>query len=261
MALGFGGGRKTASGQEQRTASQPKTGGAAGKRSKRTKSRATVREWINSLVLALAIFFIVRLFVFQNFVIISGSMENTLLVGDFVLVNRAAIGSRVPGTDIRIPGYSEPRFGDVMVFDPHHEENMTLIKRLVGLPGDTLEMRDNELYRNGVAEDEPYVITTDDAAGFSPAMLWQQPYLLGGPREDYRPTRATWGPIVIPEGYYFMLGDNRDGSLDSRFWGLLEGWRLEGRASRIYFSYNRDSYRPFPWIREVRAGRIGDRIR
>ncbi len=211
--------------------------------------------------MALILFVVVRSFVFQSYVIISGSMENTLLVGDFVFVNRAAIGSRIPFTDVRVPGYSEPRFGDVLVFDPHHEENMTLIKRVVGLPGDTLEMRRNVLYRNGAAQDEPYAVTTNRPDDSSPAMLWQREHLVGGPRDDYRPSRTTWGPIAIPDGHYFMLGDNRDGSNDSRYWGLLEGWRFEGRANVIYFSYNRDSFRPFPWLREVRGSRIGDRIR
>jgi signal peptidase I len=92
-------------------------------------------------------------------------------------------------------------------------------------------------------------------------MVWQQDYLLPGvDPETYAPTRDQWGPLVIPEDRYFMLGDNRDSSLDSRYWGLLERWRLEGRASFIYFSYNRGSARPFSWLREVRWGRIGDGI-
>jgi signal peptidase I len=187
-------------------------------------------------------------------------MEETLLVGDLLLVNRAAVGSRIPGTSIRIPGYSEVERGDVLVFDPPHEENMKLVKRLMGLPGDTLEMKDKILYVNGAALDEPYVHHTADVADDThPWMRWQADYVLhrdgDGP---YRPTRDNWGPLVIPQDRYFMLGDNRDTSLDSRYWGLLEGWRLEGRAVLIYFSYNKESLRPFPWIREVRWSRIGD---
>lgn len=219
------------------------------------------REWLKATLLAVVLFFILRLFILQTFVITSGSMEGTLLVGDFLVVNRAAIGSRVPFTNIRIPGYSEPRRGDVLVFDPHHEENMTLVKRLVGMPGDTLEMRDKVLYLNGEPQEEPYVVTTRAPDSPDPIMLWQREHLVGGPRDDYRPSRDNWGPIAIPPGYYFMLGDNRDSSLDSRYWGLLEGWRFEGRAVAIYFSYNRGSARPFPWIREIRGSRIGDRIR
>ena len=219
------------------------------------------REWLKSAVYGLAFFLILRLFLIQTFVITSGSMENTLLVGDMLFVNRAAIGARVPFTDIRIPGYSEPRRGEVLVFDPHHEEDMTLVKRLVGVPGDTLEMRDKVLHLNGEPQEEPYVVTTRGPDDFDRMMLWQREFLVGGPRDDYTPTRDNWGPIAVPPGHYFMLGDNRDSSLDSRYWGLLEGWRFEGRAVAIYFSYNRGSTRPFPWIREIRGSRIGDVIR
>ena len=231
-------------------------------------SRATgVVPWLWSfettrlIVLVVAMVVILRTFLIQTFVITSGSMESTLLTGDFLVVNRAAVGSRVPFTDIRIPGYSQVKRGDILVFDPHHEENMTVVKRLVGLPGDTLEMRNKALYLNGAPQDEPYVVTTTSAGGFSPDFLWQMEHLVGGPRTDYHPTRDNWGPIVVPEGRYFMLGDNRDTSLDSRFWGFLEAWRFEGRAVAIYFSYNRGSFRPFPWIREIRASRIGTRVR
>ena len=112
-------------------------------------------EWAKSIVIAVALFLFLRTFLVQTFVITSGSMEETLLVGDMLLVNRLAIGSNVPGTPIRIPGYSQPRRGDVLVFDPPHEPDLMLIKRLVGLPGDTLEMRDRALYVNGERLEEP----------------------------------------------------------------------------------------------------------
>jgi signal peptidase I len=214
-------------------------------------------EWTKSILIALALFLFLRTFLIQTFVITSGSMEETLLVGDMLVVNRAAIGSRIPATGIRIPGYSEPRLNDVIVFDPPHEETLKLIKRLVGMPGDTLEMRSRALYRNGVAVDEPYVVHGPGADESHPWMEWQKDYLLAGvDARTYVPTRDTWGPIVVPEDRYFMLGDNREQSLDSRYWGLLEGWRLEGRAVFTYFSYNKGSYRPFPWIREIRWGRL-----
>jgi len=245
----------------ERTAGSRKAGRQGSGDGGRKKRAGTGAEWLKSGFLALILFLVLRMFLVQTFVITSGSMENTLLVGDFLVVNRAAIGSRIPFTGIRIPGYSEPGRGDVLVFDPHHEEDMTLVKRLVGLPGDTLEMRDKVLYLNGELHDEPYVVKTGQRDDFDRTMLWQLEFLVGGPRDDYRPTRDNWGPIAIPPGRYFMLGDNRDASLDSRYWGLLEGWRFEGRAVAIYFSYNRGSMRPFPWIREIRGSRIGDRIR
>ena len=213
------------------------------------------------MALAVGIVLVLRLFVFQTFFIDSGSMQNTLLVGDFVFVNRLAMGSPVPFSNTRIPGYSEPRRGDVLVFDPPHDDTLTVIKRLIGMPGDTLEMRAGQLYLNGEPRDEPYAINDTTTNGFDPDMLWQREILLGGPREDYWPTRDTWGPLVIPAGRYFMMGDFRWDSLDSRYWGLLERWRFRGRAVFIYYSYDRGAMRPFPWLTEVRGSRIGDRIR
>lgn len=219
-------------------------------------------EWLKSLAVALILFLVLRTFVVQTFVITSGSMEDTLLVGDMLLVNRAAMGSRVPGIGLRIPGYSDPQRGDILVFDPPHEETLMLIKRLVGLPGDTLEMRDRVLFVDGERMEEPYVVHVDLEDERHPWMSWQRDHLpVGVDRSTYAPTRDNWGPIVIPDGHYFMLGDNRERSLDSRYWGLLERWRLEGRAVFTYYSYNRDSFRPFPAIREVRWNRIGRPIR
>ncbi|MFO8175442.1 MAG: signal peptidase I [Longimicrobiales bacterium] len=259
--------------KKQRRKRQEETGAVSGTKEGQEKSLSgkegadppgkeenALLEWIKSGAVALVLFIVIRSFLFNTFVIISGSMEETLLVGDLLLVNRAAVGSPVPGTSLRIPGYSEPRRGDILVFDPPHEEDMKLVKRLVGLPGDTLEMRDKVLYVNGRALQEDYVRHTPDQADDThPWMVWQDRYLLQeGGNGPYRPTRDNWGPLVIPPDRYFMLGDNRDTSLDSRYWGLLEGWRLEGRAVLVYFSYDKDSPRPFPWLREVRWDRIGD---
>jgi signal peptidase I len=219
-------------------------------------------EWAKSLALALVMFLFLRAFVVQTFVITSGSMEETLLVGDMLVVNRLALGSRIPGTRARIPGYSRPRHGDVIVFDPPHDDTLMLIKRLVGVGSDTLEMRSRVLYRNGEPVDEPYVTHHNIPDERDHVMDWQRAYLAPGvDAEAYNPSRDNWGPIVVPDDHYFMLGDNREESYDSRYWGLLERWRLEGRAVFIYYAYNGQSYRPFPWLREVRWGRIGDRIR
>lgn len=239
-------------------------------RRRRTRSRAgdpeeqqenALVEWTKSLFIAAVLFLILRTFLVQTFVITSGSMEDTLLVGDMLVVNRAAMGSRIPLTDVRIPGYSEPRRNEILVFDPPHEETLKLVKRLIGLPGDTLHMADRVLYRNGRPRTEPYARHTDVADEAHPWMSWQRAYLVDTvDASSYQPTRDNWGPIVIPEGHYFMLGDNRETSLDSRYWGLLERWRLEGRAVFTYFSYNKESFRAFPWIREVRWDRIGRAI-
>ena len=236
--------------------------GAKPKRSD-ADSGGTLGEWLRVILIWGGLFFLIRFFVLQTFVIISGSMKDTLLLGDFLVVNRAAIGSPVPWTSLRIPGYSSPKRLDILVFDPPHEENMMLVKRLIGMPGDTLKMRDKALYINGSAADEPYVRHVEVSRDHSDIrMTWQTPYLVSGEEADaYRPTRDNWGPIVIPPDNYFMLGDNRDESQDSRYWGLLEGWRLEGRAMFIYYSYERGTMTPFPWLRRIRWDRIGDRIR
>ncbi len=102
-------------------------------------------EWAKSLAVAAALFLVIRSFLLQTFVITSGSMEDALLVGDFLIANRAAIGTRVPGTQIRIPGYSSPRRGDVLVFDPPHEPDLKLVKRLIAMEGDTVAMKDGVL--------------------------------------------------------------------------------------------------------------------
>jgi signal peptidase I len=127
-------------------------------------------------------------------------------------------------------------------------------------------MRNKVLLVNGEALDEPYVQHMEVADDQHPWMSWQADYLLeaegdngGGGR--YRPTRDNWGPLVVPPDRYFMMGDNRDTSLDSRYWGMLEGWRLEGKAVLVYFSYNKDSFKPFPWLREIRWGRLAHRVR
>ena len=231
---------------------------AKGPRSSKGSGENSIAEWTKSIVIAVALFLFLRTFLVQTFVITSGSMEETLLVGDMLMVNRASIGSRIPATNIRIPGYSQPRVGDVLVFDPPHEETLKLIKRLVGMPSDELEMRNRVLYRNGESVDEPYAVHSDVGDEMHPWMNWQREHVAPGiDPNTYAPTRDNWGPLIVPEGNYFMLGDNREKSFDSRYWGLLEAWRLEGRAVFTYYSYNKDSYRPFPALREVRWGRIG----
>ncbi|MDT8368034.1 MAG: signal peptidase I [Longimicrobiales bacterium] len=217
-------------------------------------------ETLRTLAWSLALFLVLRTFLLQTFFITSGSMKDTMLVGDFLVVNKAATGARIPFTDLRIPGYSERTAGEILVFDPPHSDSLKLVKRLIALPGDTVEMRDRVLYRNGVRVDEPYVRHIDAPDRAAPEMLWQLRYLAPGvdPR-SYQPTRDTWGPIVVPDDRYFFLGDNREESFDGRYFGFVRGDQIEGRASFIYFSYDRESYQAFPAITAARWGRIFDR--
>jgi signal peptidase I len=188
-------------------------------------------EWTKSLLIAFALFLIIRTFVVEAFRIPTGSMEQTLLVGDFLLVNKAVYGAQVPGTGRRLPGFDEPRRGDVIVFLPPHEPDKNYVKRLVGLPGDTLMMRDKILYVNGEPQEEPYAQYTDSRDMAVPHMAWQRDYVIGIDPMRYRPTRDNWGPIVVPENRYFVLGDNRANSSDSRAsLGFVPRDHIVGRA-------------------------------
>ena len=221
---------------------------------------AGLTDWMRSLGVGLLLFLVVRTFVLQTFTIISGSMESTLVVGDFLVVNRAAYGATIPGTELRTPGYSAPQVGDVVVFRGVHEQPpLDVIKRIVGEPGDTLAMRDGVLYRNAVAVSEPYAQSHDARNSSDPRMAWQREYLIKGvvAREGYRATLNDWGPLVVPARRYFVLGDNRGASLDSRYWGFVARRHIVGRAELIYFSWRRGERggsRGYP-----RWSRIGDR--
>lgn len=220
-------------------------------------------DWIKSLAVIVVLFLLIRTFLVQTFVITSGSMEHTLEVGDFLLISKAAYGAVVPGTEMRLPGYADPERGDIIVFRAEHEPNMDLVKRLIGLPGDTLAMRDGVLHVNGVAQDEPYLKPGPVAQDAShPAFEWQRAHLTTeGAAQPYRATLRNWGPIVVPANRYFALGDNREQSLDSRYWGFVEAPRVKGRAVFLYWSYDAETLRPFPWLTSVRWERIGDRVR
>jgi signal peptidase I len=209
------------------------------------------------------LFLLIRTFLVEAFRIPTASMERTLLVGDFLLVNKAVYGAQVPGTGAKLPAFDAPRFGDIVVFTPPHEPDKNYVKRLVGLPGDTLAMRDKVLYRNGAALTERYVEHSDLLGDvISPDMRWQCDHLPAGEeRERCRPTRDNWGPIVVPAGKYFMLGDNRDDSEDSRYWGFVDDAAIKGQPLFIYYSFDSGTLRPFPWLTEIRWGRIGGTVR
>jgi len=207
----------------------------------------------------------VRVFLVEAFKIPSASMEGTLLVGDFLLVNRFAYGAEIPGGGMSTPALTEPHRGDVVVLRPPHDPQRSYVKRLMGMAGDTLEMRSKVLYVNGVALDEPYTEHRDlQGDAVHPMMRWQDEYVLrneGDTQVRYRPTRDNWGPLVVPEGQLFLLGDNRDNSEDSRYWGFAPRSTLTGRPWRVYFSVDRSSGEGESWLRQVRWSRIGGLIR
>ena len=223
----------------------------------------TAWEWCRSVLIAFALFLVIRTFLVEAFKIPTASMENTLLVGDFLVVNKTVYGADVPGTSLRLPAFAQPGHRDVIVFAPPHDAGKHYVKRVVGGPGDVLEMRAKRLYLNHVQIDEPYVRHVDPGRDeYHPDMAWQAEFLT----EDldpasYRPTRDTWGPIRIPEDHFFVLGDNRDNSEDSRYWGFVEREAVRGRPWFVYYSLDSSSDGGAGWVGDVRWGRIGGIVR
>lgn len=227
-----------------------------------------VWEWTKSILVAFVLFLVVRAFVVEAFQIPTASMEGTLLVGDFLLVNKMVYGAEIPGTRARLPALGRPDRGDIVVFEPPpsagQPERTNYVKRIVGAPGDTLYMRDGILYRNGERADEPYAQHSRPFEDpYSPQFRWQRTYLVrdGKDRSEYRPTRDNWGPIAVPGDRYFVMGDNRDNSEDSRYWGFVPVNAIKGRPLIIYYSYDRERLVPFPWLTEIRWDRLLNLIR
>jgi signal peptidase I len=214
--------------------------------------------WAKSIAIALAVWFVLSTFLVKAFRISSGSMERTLLVGDFLFVNKALYGAEVPLIGGRLPGVREPRRGDIVVFRSPIEDSI-LVKRLIGVPGDTVGMVGGELSRNGRAVQEPYVqhLGSGQPEPPDPEMRrWQLPFFVGKDSAGYHPTSRDWGPLVVPRDSFFMLGDNRDGSRDGRFWGFVPRRNIQGSPVIIYFSYDPGHWRPLPFLTAIRWKRL-----
>lgn len=216
-------------------------------------------EWIRSVLTAFVLFLMIRTFLVEAFRIPTGSMENTLLVGDFLLVNKAIFGSRVPFTPLRLPAFDSPRRGDVVVFVPPHDPGRTYVKRLVAGPGDTVAMRDRVLFVNGRPRSEPYARHDESGDVRAGAMAWQCDYYVT-PAGACSPSRDSWGPLVVPQNRYLVLGDNRDDSEDSRYWGFVPRDAIRGRPLFVYYSFEPGSHSPLPWLTGIRWQRIGERV-
>lgn len=190
-------------------------------------------DWLKSIGIVLVIFLPIMTFVVQGYRIPSGSMEDTLLVGDFLFADKLTYGARIPFfAPARLPGFRHPEPGDVIIFKSP-ETGETLIKRCAAIGGQTVEMRNKVLYINDQAQRESYAKHID-------------------PRVNPRthPGRDTWGPVVIPEGHLLMLGDNRDASRDGRFFGTVAFDLVIAKADVLYFSFDKDKLLP-------RVARIG----
>jgi signal peptidase I len=212
-----------------------------------TPHKSAAREYAEAFIVALALALILRTFFVQAYKIPSGSMEPTLLVGDHIIVDKLAYGFRLPDSFFGLTPLADEipwghylfklggvHHGDVVVFVYPQDPTKDFIKRVIGLPGDTVEIKDGLLYLNGQRANDPH-------AHFEVPESDRQ---LGN-RRDY------YGPMKVPGGEYFMMGDNRDRSYDSRFWGLVDHDEIEGRAMFIYWSWDSDSSSivPIRWSR------------
>lgn len=227
-----------------------------------------VWEWAKVFPAAVLLFLVLRTFFVEAYKIPSGSMEKTLLVGDFLLVNKLVYGAEIPFSGKRLPALRAPKRGDVVVFEFPIDPSKNFVKRLVGLPGDTLSMRDGQLVRNGQSLTEQYVEHTEP--GVDPVndeFRWQRGHLVNtavAANSDalgYRPSRNNWGPLVVPTHHFFVLGDNRDNSLDSRYWGFVADSLLRGTPLVVYYSFTPDSAATMPWITRIRWARVGTVVR
>lgn len=219
----------------------------------------TAREeaiaWLKAIGVALLIWIVLRSYLVEAFRIPSASMENTLLVGDFLFVNKASFGGEleIPLTHIhlfRLPAFATPHRDEVVVFRSVEDStpDLNIVKRIIGAPGDTLQMVHDTVIRNGQRLDEPYALHTaltpppdDQYRGQIRAL--QLPQYIGRDPDHYHPTTHDWGPIVVPPQHYWVMGDNRDESYDSRFWGFLPRDHVRGRPLFIYMSVASQPFR------------------
>ena len=245
-------------------------------------------ENFKSLAGAVAIYLVVKTLFIEAFRIPSGSMIPTLLVGDWLFVNKLAYGPTIPFTNTHLPGYASPKHNDVVVFvSPYQPDEAelgrdatpTLVKRLIGMPGDTLHMRDGVLFLNGIPQRQNFPEGTNpkgDPNSVDPLFAWQHKAELKATRfgaPPAQPTHDNWGPLLVPADHYFMMGDNRYCSKDSRYWGIVPKANVRGRPLFVYYSYvpgpsredsecsGQISDRPLPFVSNIRWGRIGHFIR
>ncbi len=201
-----------------------------------SKSKSKIRENIEALLWCLIIFFVFRICVIQPFKIPSESMVNTLIIGDCLFVNKFIYGIKVPFTNLRLPEIRSPQRGDVVVFRFPLDPSKDYIKRLVGVPGDKIEIRDKNVYVNGTLYQTLHELHTDNRI-----------------MAKELTTRDNLGPIEVPANSYFMMGDNRDNSYDSRFWGFVASGDIVGLAFIKYWSWDSNTLLP-------RMSRIGTLI-
>jgi len=188
--------------------------------------KSTLREYFESIVIAVILALFIRTFVVQAFKIPTGSMEENLLIGDHLLVNKFVFGPSASAVERAVLPMASLKRGEVVVFKYPEEPDRDFIKRVIGLPGETVELREKKVYINGTPLNEPYV------------------HFLAPPRSGTEfnevtsfDVRERYGPVTVPPNQYFVMGDNRDNSQDSRYWGFLPRDLVKGKALVIYWSY------------------------
>jgi signal peptidase I len=185
--------------------------------------KSTMREYFESVCIAVILALFVRTFVVQAFKIPTGSMENNLLIGDHLIVNKFVYAPTASALERTLLPIDPIRRGDIIVFKYPKEPDRDFVKRVIGLPGETIEMRRKKIYINGKPLDEPYV-------------HFMYPLPDDAPDTGSGDLQVNYGPVVVPSEFYFMMGDNRDNSEDSRYWGFMPRSYVKGKALFIYFS-------------------------
>jgi signal peptidase I len=235
------------------------------------------RAFIVGTLPVLAIFLGTRQLLAEAFRIPSGSMEPTLLVGDWLFVNKLRFGPHIPFTSHSLPGYASPKRGDIAVFvSPQQDVTIrispndvtpTLVKRIIAVGGDTIFMRHGQLTVNGAVIPSPnsFVLPDSIADQPQPIFLWQHHIEIRGSRFGPpvpAPSVHEWGPLVVPTGTFFMMGDNRDNSVDSRYYGPVPRANLRGTPMFVYYSYDPDrGVEYFRAATAIRWARLGTWIR
>ena len=203
----------------------------------KARQKSLVREYSEAIIIAVLLALFIRAFVVQAFKIPSGSMKSTLLVGDHILVNKFIYGIRLPIVNKELIHIKDPKRFDIVVFQYPVDPTKDFIKRVIGLPGDTVQIKDKQVYVNNQLLNESYITHSDNK--ILPANI--------SPRDNM-------APIVVPPNSLFVMGDNRDESYDSRFTGCIQEAAVKGTAKSIYWSWDKEK-------RAVRWNRIGNGIR
>jgi len=201
------------------------------------RRKSVLREYVEAIAIAILLALVIRTLIVQAFTIPSGSMMDTLLVGDYILVNKFLYGPEVPLTDYRLPSLRTPHRGDIIVFKYPQDEKRDFIKRIVATPGETVQVRGQQVFINGTAIDEPYVRRNPNPLGHSGTA-------------NFCGYAYACDPLVVPPDSYFVMGDNRDNSQDSRYWGFVKRDKIKGKAFLIYWSWDSDRH----WLRWWRLG-------